>query len=126
MSGTVPHVAHLLLGGSCGISSAVWMEYLCLWLPVLCSCGDVYFSASTIQRDRGLRLVGIARHNPVLTQCLFLVVTVALLVVWKIELSGVRFGGASPLGHESSQSGRHVPRFLNSNSAPMSEISLGS
>ena len=53
MSGTVPHVAHVLLGGSCGISSAVWMEYLCLWLPVLCSCGDVYFfSFNNPERSR--------------------------------------------------------------------------
>ena len=60
-----------------------------------------------------------------LTQCLFLVVTVALLVVWNMELAGVRFGKASPLVPESSPSERPVPRFLNSDSFPMSDTSLG-
>ena len=83
------------------------------------------FSASTIHRDRGLRLVGLARQIQVFTQCLFLAVTVALLVVWNMELAGVMVGKRSPLGPESSQSKRRVPRFLNSDSFPMSDTSLG-
>ena len=83
------------------------------------------FSVSTIHRDRGLRLVGLARQIQVLTQCLFLAVTVALLDVWNMELAGGRVGKRSPLGPESSQSKRHVPRFLNSDSFPMSDASLG-
>ena len=42
-----------------------------------------------------------------------------------MELAGVRVGKRSPLGPESSQSKRHVPRFLNSDSFPMSDTSLG-
>ena len=37
----------------------------------------------------------------------------------------MRVGKRSPLGPESSQSKRHVPRFLNSDSFPMSDTSLG-
>ena len=70
-------------------------------------------------------MVGLARQIQVLIQCLFLAVTVALLVVWNMELAGVRVGKRSPLGPESSQSKRHVPRFLNSDSFPMSDTSLG-
>ena len=74
MSGTVSHVPHLLFGGRCGISSAVWMVYLYLWLPILCSSGDFYFSALTIHRESGL--LGIACQIQVLTQYSF-------LAVWK-------------------------------------------
>ena len=54
-------------------------------------------------------MVGLARQIQVLTQCLFLAVTVALLVVWNMELAGVRVGKRSPRGH----------------SFPMSDTSLG-
>ena len=51
MSETVSHVAHLLFSGSRGISSAVWMVCLCLWLPILCSGGDVFFSFNNPQGE---------------------------------------------------------------------------
>ena len=100
------------------------------WCICVCGClsfvqVETYFSASTTHRESGLRLVGIADQIQVLTQHLFLAVTVGLLLVWKIELSGMRVGEASPLCPESSQSDRYAPRFLNSASAPMSDISLG-
>ena len=75
MSGTVSHVLHLLFGGRCGISSAVWMVYLYLWLPILCSSGDLFFSLNNPQRN-GLSLVGIAGQIQVLTKYSF-------LAVWK-------------------------------------------
>ena len=124
MSGTVAHIAHLLFGGSCGISSPLYGICVCSCLSFV-DVETCSFSASTIHRERGVRLVGLARQIQVLTQCLFLAVTVALLVLWNMEIAGVRVGKRSLLGSESSQSKRHVPRFLNSDSFPMCDTSLG-
>ena len=76
------------------------------------------FSASTMHRESGLSLVEIVGQIQVLTQY-------SLLAVWKTVFSRARVGAASPVGPESSQSERCAPRFLNSASGPMSDISLG-
>ena len=116
LSGTV---SHLLIPYSV---ADVGSPPLSGWCICVCGClsfvhVETFFSASTIHRESGLSLVGITGQIQVLTQYSF-------LAVWKTFFSGARIGEASPVGPESSQSDRYAPRFLNSASASMSDISL--